>query len=160
MLANLTHIKDKIRITLLSAIGRNPYTNGTVGSYLWKEKRNLCLSEEERSFREMYIETPNPLSKLLETERSLAVASAWFGLIGELISDLPHPIRERFMALPLRQAREEADEILLLADYARGRRTVTLTNRALKTSIVALLVSVLTLAVSASFLWISLMEKA
>ena len=160
MLARLARTKDKIRISFLSAIGRNPYTNGTVGSYLWKDKRNLCLSEEEKSFREMYIETPNPLSKLLETERSLAVASAWFGLIGELISDLPRPVRERFMVLPLRQARKEADEILLMADYARGRRTVTLTNRAWIMSIAALLVSVLTLAMSTSVLWISLMEKA
>ena len=159
MLAKLTRTKDNIRINFLSAIGVNPYANRTVGSYLWKEKGNSPLSEEEMSFRKIFAETPNPLSKYLEAERSLAVASAWFGLVGELISDLPHPLRERFMGLPLHQARKETNEILLLADYARGRRTVSLTNRAWIMSITALSVSGLTLLMSASTLYISLMDK-
>ena len=159
MFTKLTHAKDNMRIFFLTAIGVNPYEDGTLGSYLWKEKRSLTLSEEEKSFQKMYTETPNPISKYLEAERSLAVASAWFGLIGELISDLPRPIRERFMKLPLDEARKEAEEILLLSEYARGKRTVTLTNRAWIMSIAALSVSVLTLLVASSTLYMSLIEK-
>ena len=145
MLAKLTRVKEKIWIFFLSAIGVNPYTEGTVGSYLWKERRNLPLSEEEVSFQKMHLEGRNPLSRLLEAERSMAVTSAWVDLVEELIKDLPYPLRQRFMNLQLPQARKEVAEILLLADYARGKRTVTLMNRAWIMSIAALLVSALTL---------------
>lgn len=158
MLAKVTRAYDKVRIFILSAIGVNPYEEGTTGSYLWKESRNLDLSEDELSFRETLIAGPNPLSRYLEAQRSIAVASAWFSLVGELISDLPHHLRERFMGLPLHQARKEANEILLLADYARGKRTVILANRAWKMSIAALLVSTLTLLIAVYTMYRSFIE--
>lgn len=160
MFAKLTRVKEKVWMSLLSSMGVNPYTEGTVGSYLWKERRNRPLSEKEMSFRETLIEGPNPLSRYLEGERSMAVASAWFVLVGELISDLPHPLQERFRKLPVQQARKEAAEILLLANYTRGKRTATLTNRAWIMSMAALFVSVLTLSMSTFTMYVSVIEKA
>ena len=159
MVAMLTRAKDKLRIFSLSMVGINAYPEGTVGSYLWKENRSLPLSEEEMSIREM-VTLPNNLSKLLEAESTLAAAAAWVGMIGELVDDLPRPIRERFMKLPVHKAKKETDQLLLLSEYVRGKTTVRLANRAWIMSITALLVSVITLLVSACTLYMSFFGRA
>ena len=156
MTAFFANAKDNLRTYILSTMGRNPYKEGTMGSYSWKEKRGLPLSEEEKSFHAM----AGGISKLLEPQRNLQEAVAHVGLIGQLIDDLPRPMRERFNRLPLDKAMKESDRLLRMSEYERGQKTVALADRALKISVLAFSISVMTLGVSVCTLYVTLLEKA
>ena len=140
----------KSRPYLFTLIGKNPHREGTIGSYRWKIKRNKTLNKEEQEIHDHNTKIGQIMSKLIQESGDIRYVEGYHQLVYDLIDNLPKPMREdldnTYAYSP--QAKTKIDELLPLANYLRERSMLKIASRALWISALAVLISVVTLAVS------------
>ena len=151
----LGNMRYRARNWLFNVIGKNPYPEGSVGSFSWKIERGRPLNEEERRARDEMEELSKPLARHLETSQraTFHMTYVWFAM--QLMHNLPKSLRDDLGTTPLRDARQKIDLLLPLASYQRERTSIRLAGYALTVSMLAFIISVATLGIAVWTLIIS-----
>ena len=137
----------KSRAFAFFVFGRNPYPEGSVGSLRWKIKRNRPLNQQEkREISESAEQVAAALRMVVTTDARYHIA--YLNFASQLLDNLPRQLRDDLDATPLNAAGTKIEQLLALASYERERGSGTLARCALVVSVLALLITVGTLAVT------------
>ena len=96
-------------------MGKNPYRDGSVGSYSWKTDRGKPLTPEEQRLHAQLTESSRSFNRWLESSKRLDIASSYYGLVRELADNLPKAIRDDLMTTPLAEVAPKIKRYLPLA---------------------------------------------
>ncbi len=131
----------KIQVFCLGCLGINPYTEGTLGSYLWKIKRSRKLTQKEEKFKE--VEHPHSKENHPEMILQLLIDLQY----AELFDNLPRQMRDLVGDMEIHQFRATISKLMPLSSHLRERQAIGLANKTLLIGILAFVVNIVTLAV-------------
>ena len=157
MIGLLRRASFSAKRSVFNLVGKNPYAEGTSGSYFWKLERGKRLSAEEQRKSAEFEEHRQIFRKIGETLRSSGALLSELKLSDELIANLPSSVLDELKATECPSYGEKMRWFLVLASYRREHTAVTIAFWAVVFSTAATVISVATLAVAVFTLRLAIM---
>ena len=140
--------KSKVRHFLLNMLGKNPYTEGTIGSLRWKRRRGKTLSEAEKQISVQLGPLIATSDQWLAVLKALEPSTHYYDLVFALLDNLPQSIKDDLYDTPLDEVDPKIELLLPVANALRQHRSVVLANQAVRWGTIAVFMSVAAVAVS------------
>ena len=137
----------RARILAFNVIGKNPHREGSYGSLTWKIKRGRPLNEQEQRDRDAIDKTLRRIAGSWQIPPGAAFQMAYLTFAAELLDSLPRRLVENVENSSVSDARKKIDLLLPLASYKRERTSIKLAMWAVVISVLAVFISVATLAI-------------